>query len=141
MKKVGDKSCFFCKKKGHMKKDCLKYKKWLEKKGNLIFVCYESNFTEVLNNTWWIDCGSTIHVAKTIQGFLHLRKPKGNEQRIYSRNRLHSDVEGVGTYRLILKTGFQLDLENTFYVPFYSRNLISFAILLWDMIPTLILIL
>lgn len=26
-------ACFFCKKKGHMKKDCPKYKKWLEKKG------------------------------------------------------------------------------------------------------------
>ncbi|XP_059450912.1 uncharacterized protein LOC132181688 [Corylus avellana] len=26
-------ACFFCKKKGHKKKDCLKYKKWLEKKG------------------------------------------------------------------------------------------------------------
>ncbi|XP_031091534.1 uncharacterized protein LOC115996451 [Ipomoea triloba] len=26
--------CFFCKKKGHMKKDCIKYKKWVEKKGN-----------------------------------------------------------------------------------------------------------
>lgn len=33
-KKVGNKvSCFFCKKSGHMKKDCQKYKKWLEKKG------------------------------------------------------------------------------------------------------------
>jgi len=26
-------NCFFCKKLGHMKKDCLKYKNWLEKKG------------------------------------------------------------------------------------------------------------
>jgi hypothetical protein len=24
--------CFFCKKKGHVKRDCLRYKKWLEKK-------------------------------------------------------------------------------------------------------------
>ncbi|GKC56206.1 hypothetical protein Tco_1083804 [Tanacetum coccineum] len=35
-KKVGSKdkdNWFFCKKKGYMKKDCLKYKKWLKKKG------------------------------------------------------------------------------------------------------------
>ena len=25
--------CFFCKKKGHMMKDCVKFQKWLEKKG------------------------------------------------------------------------------------------------------------
>ena len=33
-------TCFFCKKKGHMKKDCAKQKAWLEKKGtSFSFVC------------------------------------------------------------------------------------------------------
>ncbi|XP_019173909.1 PREDICTED: uncharacterized protein LOC109169482 [Ipomoea nil] len=27
--------CFFCKKKGHMKKDCIKFQKWMSQKGNL----------------------------------------------------------------------------------------------------------
>jgi hypothetical protein len=31
----------------------------------------------------------------------------------------------VGTYRLILKTGYVLDLEDVFYIPSFSRNLIS----------------
>ena len=35
--------CFFFKKKGHMKKDCSKFKIWLDKKGTqFFFVCYES---------------------------------------------------------------------------------------------------
>ena len=43
--------CFFCKKKGHMKKDCTKFHKWLEKKGKPIsFVCYESNMVDVIYN-------------------------------------------------------------------------------------------
>ena len=52
MKQNGTKmNFFFCKKVGHMKKDCLKYKKWLEKKGNFTFTCFESNFIEAPSNT------------------------------------------------------------------------------------------
>ena len=44
--------CFLCKKKEHIQKDCTKYKKQLEKKGNSIsFVYYESNMTDVNHNT------------------------------------------------------------------------------------------
>ena len=58
--------CFFYK-KGHMKKGCTKFQKWLEKKGKPIsFVCYESNMVDVIYNTWWIDSSSTIHVSNTL---------------------------------------------------------------------------
>jgi hypothetical protein len=120
-------TCFFCKKGGHMKKDCQKYKRWLEKKGNIIsLVCHESFFVEAPCNTWWIDSGSTIHIVNTMQGFLNTRKPASNEQRVYSGNKLFSHVEVVGTFRLILKTGYILDLENVFFIPCFSRNLILF---------------
>ena len=60
-----------------------------------------------------------------MQGFLNLRKLKANDQGIYSGNRMQSSVEVVGTFRLVLRSSFYLDLENTFYVPIFSRNLIS----------------
>ena len=61
--------CFFCKKKGHMKKVCVKFQKWLEKKGNPIsFVCFESNMVDVNHNPWWIDSGSIIHISNSLQG-------------------------------------------------------------------------
>ena len=64
-----DNRCFFFKKKGHMKKGCTKFQKWLEKKDKPIsFVCYESNMVDVIYTTWWIDFGSTIHVSNTLQG-------------------------------------------------------------------------
>ncbi|KAL0298745.1 UNVERIFIED_CONTAM: Retrovirus-related Pol polyprotein from transposon TNT 1-94 [Sesamum radiatum] len=78
-------TCFFCRKTGHKKKDCPKYKKWLEKKGNLI------------------SCG-----------FLSLRKPMGSEQNIYSGNQMRSQVEDVGTFRLVFKNGYVLDLKSPF---------------------------
>jgi hypothetical protein len=119
IKQNGNKdTCYFCKKKGHMKKDCQKYIKWLERKGNLIsLVCHESFFVEAPNNTWWIDSGSTIHIVNSMQGFLTTRKPASNEQRVYSGNKLFSKVEAVGTYRIILKSRYVLDLENVFFIP------------------------
>jgi len=56
--------CFFCKKKGHMKKNYPRFQKCFEKKDKSIsLVCYESNMDSVNINTWWIDFGSTIHIA------------------------------------------------------------------------------
>ena len=59
--------CFFCKRKGHMKKECTKFQQWLEKKGKpTSYVCYESNMVNVNISTWWIDYGSTIHIANSL---------------------------------------------------------------------------
>ena len=122
--------CFFYKNKGHMK-DCAKQKVWLEKKStSFSFICYESNFTNVNHNTWWIDSGSTIHVSNTLQSMRNLRKPVGSEQYIHSRGRSSSHVEAIGTCSLKLLSGFVLQLENTFYVPSFSRNLFSILALI-----------
>ncbi|RVW62445.1 Retrovirus-related Pol polyprotein from transposon TNT 1-94 [Vitis vinifera] len=93
-----DEKCFFCKKKGHVKKKCLKFQNWLEKKGNpTSFVCYESNMVNVNTNTWWIDSGSTIHISNSLQGMQNLRKPVTSEQFILSGNKMGSHVEAIGT--------------------------------------------
>ena len=106
-----DIKCFFCKKKGHIKKRCPKFKTWLEKKGNLIsLVCYDSNMVHISYNTWWIDSSTTIHVANTMQGFLNQRKLTESERSIYSGNRISSHVEVVGTYKIVLRSGFVLNL-------------------------------
>ena len=121
-------SCYFCGKKGHVKKDCIKRKAWFEKRGiNLSFVCYESNLVEVPSNTWWIDSGATTHVTNLMQGFLTTRKPKESEKFLYMGNRLKVGVIAVGTYRLLLETGHRMDFLNTFYVPSISRNLVSLS--------------
>ena len=65
--------CHFCKKKGHMQKDCVKRKAWFQKKGNFLsFVCFETNLVDVPSNTWWLDSSATIHISNNMQGYLTL---------------------------------------------------------------------
>ena len=40
---------------------------------------------------------------------------------------MSSHVQAIGTYSLVLSSGFILELEKTFYVPSFSRNLISIS--------------
>ena len=51
----------------------------------------------------------------------------GSEQNVLSRNKVGSHVESIGTCRLVLDNGYVLDLERTFYIPSFSRNLISIS--------------
>ena len=50
-----------------------------------------------------------------------------SEQCIYSGNKMCSHVEAVGICSLVLSSGFNLNLKKTFYVPSFSRNLISIS--------------
>ena len=131
-KRDGDR-CFFCKKKGHIKKDCAKFKAWLSKReptGNdsLALVC-ESNLSEAPSSSWWLDSGATNHVAFTIQGFINRRKPNQDESKLTVGNNEKADVVFVGDVILILDSGFRLMLKDTFYVPSFRRNLVSLSCL------------
>ena len=67
-------TCYFCKKCGHVKKDCTKYNAWRIKKGTLlILVCSEVNLTSVPRHTWWIDSGATTHISVSMQDWLNYR--------------------------------------------------------------------
>ena len=131
-KRDGDR-CFFFKKKGHIKKDCAKFKAWLSKReprGNdsLALVC-ESNLSEAPSSSWWLNNGATNHVAFTIQGFINWRKPNQDESRLTVGNNEKADVVFVGDVILILYSDFRLMLKDTFYVPSFRRNLVSVSCL------------
>ena len=119
-------TCFFCGAAGHMKNKCTNYHAWRAKKGMLFnYVCSEVNLTSVPGHTWWIDSGATTHISVSMQGCLSCRKPNDGEKNIYVGDGKLVEVEAIGTFRLLLKTGFYLDLEETFVVPSFRRNLVS----------------
>ncbi|KAK2990326.1 hypothetical protein RJ640_003598 [Escallonia rubra] len=118
--------CHFCKDKGHMRKECLKFREWLEKKCNLsICFCYESYTIDVPLNAWWVDTGVTVHISNSLQGFLSVKKLNKGDRNVLVGNGEKAQVEAVGTLRLVLESGFNLDLVDTVYVPSMTRNLIS----------------
>ena len=49
----------------------------------------------------------------------------GSEQNILSGNKVGLHVESIGSCGLVFDNGYVLDLERTFYIPSFSRNLIS----------------
>ena len=48
----------------------------------------------------------------------------GSEQNVLSGNKVGSYVESIGTCILVLDNGYVLDLERTFFIPSFFRNLI-----------------
>ena len=123
-------NCFFCKKSGHLKKDCPKYQAWKAKKGTtFILVCSENNLASVPRNTWWLDSGATSNISVSMQGCLSNRKPTDGERYIYVGDGKAVAVEAIGHFRLLLSSGFYLDLKDTFIVPSFRRNLVSVSYL------------
>ena len=122
--------CFFCGAVGHKKKQCTHYHAWRAKKGTLLnLVCSEVNLTSVPKHTWWIDSGATTHISVSMQGCLSCQKPNDGERYIFVGDGKKVVVEAIGTFRLLLKSGTYLDLNETYVVSSFRRNLVSISIL------------
>ena len=65
-----------------------------------------------------------IHISNTMQSFSSQREPNEGERFIYSGNWMRSHVAAIDTCRLNLGSGFVFELNNIFYSPEFSRNLI-----------------
>ena len=91
----------------------------------LSLVCSEVNSVSVPRHTWWIDSGTTTHISVSLQGSLSCRKRTDGERYIYVRDGNTVEVQAIGKFRLSLKTEFYLDLNETYVVPSFKRNLIS----------------
>ena len=85
--------------------------------------------TLVHKHTWWIDSGATTHICVSMQGCLSFRKPNDGERYIVVGDGKKVEVEAIGRFRLLLKSGTYLDLNETFVVPSFRRNLVYIYVL------------
>lgn len=109
--KIGN--CFFCKRSGHQKKDCHKYKNWLAKKGNddkgrkgndgksadKVNSIEESNFIFSVGNTqkkhWIVDSGATRHVVNSKRFFTEIDDSYRGSVEL--ANGESTAIQGIGT--------------------------------------------
>ena len=127
-KKVG--GCFFCGAAGHKKKQCTNYHAWRANKGTLLdLICSEVNLTSVPKHTWWIDYRASTNISMSMEGCLSCQKPNDGERHIFVGDGKKVEVEAIGIFRLLLKFGTYLDLNETFVVLSFRRNLVSISIL------------
>ncbi|GJZ49373.1 putative RNA-directed DNA polymerase [Tanacetum coccineum] len=107
--------------------------KWLAKKGIFeSFMINESFNINVPINSWWIESGSMVHIANSLQGFRTIRRLERNQRTVKVGNGVDLNVEAIGTLSLILEGGFCLNLYGTLYVPSMTRNLIYVSKLIID---------
>ena len=127
------KKCFHYHAKGHWRRNYPKYRESLKiKKCNKPFksmLVIESNFTISSTFSWILDFGASAHICTSMQGLIESRRLKEGDMILQVGNRAKITIEAVGTYPLQLLSGVRLDLNDCYYVPLASQNLIFMFVL------------
>lgn len=129
-------SCHWCKKLGHLKKDCFAWKRKQEsedKAVNSAEGAEDDEAHEVLNvmegrvlSSWIMDSRCSFHMSHNLGWFEEIEEATesvilGNNQVCY--------IKGVGTMKLKGDDGIVVALTGVRYIPDVKRNLISLGFL------------
>ncbi|CAH9131724.1 unnamed protein product [Cuscuta epithymum] len=104
--------CKFCHQKGHSQRDYPKFKKWLEKKGNHLFMIYESfnifSYKHMLDLFWFYGT-----CYKLLRGFHTIQRLERNQRTINVGNGDDLSIEALGTLQLVMRSGHCINLYDT----------------------------
>src|SRR4051812_22002898 len=130
-----DTECFYCKDKGHWKRNCPKYladKKTDTIKGIFDIHVIDVYLTSARCSAWVYDTGSVANICNSKQELRNRRRLARYEVTMRVGNGSKVDVMAVGMLSLVLPSGLVLNLNKCYYVPALSMNIISGSCLLQD---------
>lgn len=125
-------TCWYCKKEGHLKKDCYARKKRMESEDDGEAAIMVDKLQEIdalaisdqsSSDKWVIDSGCSYHMTSRRDWFSDFKEITGG-QVLLADDRAVA-VQGVGTIRIDTQGGTVSRLANVRYVPNLKRNLIS----------------
>lgn len=137
-KDTGDITCFFCKKTGHLKRDCKGYKKWKaakerEKANQAVndnsetHICFSARRGHNSERAWYIDSGATSHMCSDKDFFKELNICTNEKVRLANGDT--ANVHGIGSGHLICKDSKDrqnmIVVKDVLYVPTLEENLLS----------------
>ena len=130
---VAENECFHCHEFGHRKMNCKVYlaaKK--SRKGTFVIHITDIFLADSYVNSWVFDTGSVAHICNSMQGLIRSRSVERGEVDFRVGNNARVAALAVGTMQLHLPSGFILELNNCYFVPSLSRNIISPSCLMKD---------
>ena len=123
--------CFYCKGKGHWKRNCPKYLedrksgKTVDKVQGIYDIhVIDVYLTSARSNTWVFDTGSVAHICNSQEELRNRRRLAKDEVTMRVGNGSRVDVVAVGTLPLHLPSGLVLVLNKCYFVPSLSVNII-----------------
>ena len=121
-------TCFHYRKKIHRKRN---YKAYLESKKKVTCDALSSSSIYVIevntisqSNQCVLDIGCDSHICIDMQGLHNSRKPTKGEFNLRVGNGVRVVAIAMGTYILYLPSGLCLNLDDCFYVPSLTQNII-----------------
>jgi len=117
--------CFHCGKEGHWRRNCPDYLKELRSSSGIYMI--EMNYAS--STSWVLDTGCGSHLCNNLQGMRSVRQLLKGEVDLRVGNGAKIAAVSVGTYVLSLSSGFEMYLNNCYYVPTLSKSLISVSVL------------
>ena len=120
--------CFYCEGPGHWK---CNWPKYLEdkKNGASSSGIYVIEINLATTNSWVFDTGCGSHIISNVQGLRKSRRLAKGEVDLRVGNGAKVAALAVGTYSLSLPSGLVLELNNCYFVPAITKNIISVSVL------------